>query len=34
MSEQQKLDRAHKLLESYRARNPTHSRSHDHDRER
>jgi hypothetical protein len=34
MSEQQKLDRAHKLLESYRAQNPTHSRSHDHDRDR
>ena len=34
MSEQQKLDEARKLLEIYRAQNPTHGRSHDHDRER
>jgi hypothetical protein len=34
MTEQQKIDHARKLLEIYRAQNPTHGRSHDHDRER
>jgi len=34
MTEAQKLQEARKLLEIYRAQNPTHGRSHDHDRER
>ncbi len=34
MTEKQKQEEARKLLEIYRAQNPTHTRSHDHDRDR